>query len=111
MSDNTAENLVQTVFDQNYTAATEIFNDMVDQKMQDALEQEKIAVADQIFNGHSAVSTLYRQLRSPSAEGGPEDDDYVVPEEPEDDYSEEEEIDVDIDEVDIDEILDDEDDE
>ena len=98
MSDNTAENLVQTVFDQNYTAATEIFNDMVDQKMQDALEQEKIAVADQIFNGHSA-------------EGGPEDDDYVVPEEPEDDYSEEEEIDVDIDEVDIDEILDDEDDE
>lgn len=98
MSDNTAENLVQTVFDQNYTAAFEIFNDMVDQKMQDALEQEKIAVADQIFNGHSA-------------EGGPEDDDYVVPEEPEDDYSEEEEIDVDIDEIDIDEILDDEDNE
>lgn len=98
MSDNTAENLVQTVFDQNYTAAFEIFNDMVDQKMQDALEQEKIAVAGQIFNGHSA-------------EGGPEDDDYVVPEEPEDDYSEEEEIDVDIDEIDIDEILDDEDNE
>lgn len=51
MSEHNTEDLVQSIFDQNYTAATEIFNDMVGQKMQDALEQEKIAVAGQIYNG------------------------------------------------------------
>lgn len=51
MSETTTDELVQSIIDQNYTAATEIFNDMIGQKMQSALDQEKIAMADQIFNG------------------------------------------------------------
>jgi len=77
---NPIEDLIQATLDQNYTAATEIFNDQIGLKMQDALEQEKMGIASQIYAGHSA-------------EGGPEDDDYVVPED--------EELDLDIDDEDL----------
>lgn len=52
---NPIEDLVQAAFEKNYTAATEIFNDAIGQKMQAALDQEKIALADQIFNGVDPV--------------------------------------------------------
>ena len=48
---NPIENLVQAALDQNYTAATDIFNDVIGQKMQYALDQEKIAIAGRIYNG------------------------------------------------------------
>lgn len=48
---NPVEDLVQAATSQNYTAAAEIFNDVIGQKMQAALDQEKIAVANQIYNG------------------------------------------------------------
>ena len=48
---NPIEDLIQSALAQNYTAATDIFNDTIGQKMQAALEQEKIGIADQIFNG------------------------------------------------------------
>mgnify|MGYP003121962369 FL=1 len=35
---------------QEYNKATEIFNDLIGQKMSAALDQEKVAVAAQIFN-------------------------------------------------------------
>lgn len=82
---NPIENLVQAALDQNYTAATDIFNDVIGQKMQYALDQEKVAVAGQIYNGHSA-------------EGGPEDDDYVIADTDADD---DEELDFDIDDEDL----------
>ena len=34
-----------------FNKATEIFNDLIGQKMNDRLEQEKIAMANQVFNG------------------------------------------------------------
>ena len=34
-----------------FNKATEIFNDLIGQKMTDRLEQEKIAMANQVFNG------------------------------------------------------------
>lgn len=95
MSETTTDELVHSIIDQNYTAATEIFNDMIGQKMQSALDQEKIAIADQIFNGFNA-------------EGGPEDDDYVVAdpdvedEEFDDEEFDDEDIDVDEEEWDDD---------
>ena len=46
---------------QDYTTANEIFNDMMSNKVSDALDQEKIAIANQLYNG-----------------GEPEDDDYEV---------------------------------
>lgn len=82
---NPIEDLVQAALDQKYTAATDIFNDVIGQKMQYALDQEKIAVAGRIYNGHSA-------------EGGPEDDDYAVADTDADD---DEELDLDIDDEDL----------
>lgn len=46
-----AHDLIQAALDQNYTAATEIFNDQIQQKMAAALDQEKINIASQIYNG------------------------------------------------------------
>lgn len=34
-----------------FNKATEIFNDLIGQKMNDRLEQEKISIANQVFNG------------------------------------------------------------
>lgn len=79
---NPIEDLIQATLDQNYTAATEIFNDQIGLKMQSALEQEKMGIASRLYAGHSA-------------EGGPEDDDYVVPED------EELDLDLDIDDEDL----------
>lgn len=45
-----AHDLIQAALDQNYTAATEIFNDQIQQKMFAALEQEKINIASRIYN-------------------------------------------------------------
>jgi hypothetical protein len=83
---NPIEDLVQAAFEKNYTAATEIFNDAIGQKMQAALDQEKIALADQIFNGVDPVD--------------PEIEDYDTDEDVDDiaDLSDEE-----IDEIDYDE--------
>jgi len=49
--DNTIEDLINNVVDQDFSAASATFNDIIQSKMGDALEQEKIAVAGQIFNG------------------------------------------------------------
>lgn len=46
-----AHDLIQAALDQNYNAATEIFNDQIQQKMFAALEQEKINIASRIYNG------------------------------------------------------------
>lgn len=45
-----AHDLIQAALDQNYTAATEIFNNQIQQKMFAALEQEKINIASRIYN-------------------------------------------------------------
>ena len=48
------EDLINSVVDQDFSKAAPTFKEIMDTKMGDALEQEKIAVADQIFNGHEA---------------------------------------------------------
>ena len=54
---NTAYDLIQAALNQNYTAATEIFNDQIGQRMASALDQEKINIASQIYNsGEDAVA-------------------------------------------------------
>ena len=45
------QDLVQAALDQNFNKANEVFNDMMTQKVTDALDQEKIAVANRIYNG------------------------------------------------------------
>ena len=61
---NPVEDLVQAAMNQDYTTANEIFNDMMSDKVSDALDQEKISIANQLYNG-----------------GEPEDDDYETGEE------------------------------
>jgi hypothetical protein len=76
-----AHDLIQAALDQNYTAATEIFNDQIQQKMAAVLDQEKINIASRIY-------------------GSAEDDDY----EEENDVDDEEDIDIsdeEIEEVDL----------
>ena len=45
------DQLIDNIATQNYSKASEIFNELLQDKMTDALDQEKIAVAGQIFNG------------------------------------------------------------
>ena len=48
---NPIEDLVQAAMEKDYAAANEIFSDMMSVKVSDALDQEKVGIAGQIFNG------------------------------------------------------------
>jgi len=50
------ENLIQAISDKNFSAATEIFNDQIGQRMASALDQEKIGIADAVYNGVQAAA-------------------------------------------------------
>lgn len=45
------ESLINNIVDQDFSAAAPTFADILGSKVSDALEQEKVAMADQIFNG------------------------------------------------------------
>lgn len=60
------EDLINSVVDQDFSKAAPTFAEIMRDKMDDALEQEKIAQADQIFNGHE-----------PDEEESMEDDDDI----------------------------------
>lgn len=48
---NPLEDLVQHALDQDYNKANQIFGDLMGNKITDVLDQEKIRLADQIYNG------------------------------------------------------------
>lgn len=48
------ENLVNALEVGNFTSAEELFNTLMHDKVQDALDAEKVSVAGQIFNGVEA---------------------------------------------------------
>lgn len=45
------EHLINSIADQNFADAGPTFSELLSQKMGDALEQQKVAMADQVFNG------------------------------------------------------------
>jgi hypothetical protein len=45
------EELINTIVDQDFAKAGPTLANILTQKMDDALEQQKVAVADQVFNG------------------------------------------------------------
>ena len=47
------EDLVQAALDKNYNMANELFNDAMGEKISDAIEQEKINIANRIYNDYS----------------------------------------------------------
>ena len=55
---STVQDLIQAALDQNYNHANEVFGNLMGQRMTDALEQEKIAVANQIYNGEEPEEEL-----------------------------------------------------
>ena len=48
---NPIQDLIQDTIDQNYTSANGNFMDIMTLKLNDVLDQEKIRLADQIYNG------------------------------------------------------------
>lgn len=49
------EDLINNVVNQDFSKAAPTFAEIMKTKMDDALEQEKISIADQIFNGAEPV--------------------------------------------------------
>ena len=51
---NPLEDLVQYSLDQDFNNANKVFNDVISVKLNDVLDQEKIKLADQLYNGQPA---------------------------------------------------------
>lgn len=84
-----------------FNKATEIFNDLIGQKMNDRLEQEKIAMANQVFNGvipedEEDYDDEQLELELDDEEVDETDEDY-------DDEDDVEDDDIEVDEADVDE--------
>ena len=60
--------LVNHITDQNFSKAEITLNDLLADRMNDALEQEKIAVADQIYNGGEDEEQLEMDFDDEEAE-------------------------------------------
>ena len=56
------ENLIQSTLDQNFTSATKSFNDIMSVKINDVLDQEKIRLSGQIYNGEEPDENEEEQL-------------------------------------------------
>lgn len=48
---NPMDTFINDVMDKNFVGAQDAFNSMIGNKLQDALDAEKIRMADQVFNG------------------------------------------------------------
>ena len=90
------EQLIQQAADKDYAAANTTFVDIMNQKLHDTLEQEKIKVSGEIYNGLEPEEDEQLELDLDDAEESEEDE---VTDETE---SEEDEVDVE-DEPDTDE--------
>ena len=68
--------MIDLAYAQDFNKATEIFNDQIGQRMTAALDQEKIAIADQIFNDKEETDDeeLEASDETDEAEGGEEVD-------------------------------------
>ena len=82
--------MIDLAYAQDFVKANTIFNDMMGDKMSAALDQEKIAVADQIFNDQEEIDDEELEA-SDEAEDGEEVDDVESSEEVDDEGEEAEE--------------------
>jgi len=85
--------MIDLAYAQDFNKATEIFNDQIGQRMTAALDQEKIAIADKIFNDAEEIDDeeLEASDEADEAESGEEVADDEGAEEAEE-ASEDEEI-------------------
>ena len=68
--------MIDLAYAQDFNKATEIFNDQIGQRMTAALDQEKIAIADQLFNDQEEIDDeeLEASDEADEAESGEEVD-------------------------------------
>lgn len=85
------KDLIQHALDQDYNKASEVYNNIMNDKMSDLLDQAKVALAGQMFNGEEPEDEEI------------EDDDFETTDELDDEGVDagEAEEDLDIDEADI----------
>lgn len=50
--------MIDAAYEKDYNAANGIFNELIGSRMHDALEAEKISMADAMFNGEDAADAL-----------------------------------------------------
>ena len=84
--------MIDLAYAQDFNKATEIFNDQIGQRMTDALDQEKISIADQLFNDQEEIDDeeLEASDEADEAESGEEVYDDEGAEEAEEAYEDEE---------------------
>ena len=69
------EDLINNVANQDFSKAGPLFKDILQGKLDDALEQEKIAVASTMFNGDDDVDPDEEDIDDAIAELDDDDDD------------------------------------
>jgi len=88
------EDLINNVVDQDFSKAGPMFTDIIQSKMNDALEQEKINVAAEIYNDGNAV-----EIEEPATDDTEAEQDLEMSDDEVDDVTDEE-IEAAIDELD-----------
>ena len=83
--------MIDLAYAQDFNKANTIFNDMMGDKISDALDQEKIALADQIFNDQEEIDDEELEAAD-EAEDSEEADDVESSEEVDDEAEEDEEV-------------------
>ena len=88
------EDMIQFVMDDNFNKANDIFKNAIDDKVSDALEQEKIGLAADIFNGGRVVQPEEEELETDEDDISDEEDFEITDEDLENiDFDEEDEED------------------
>ena len=75
MSEDT-QTMIQHALDQDWNKANKVFGDMMSTKLQDVLDQEKIKLADQIYNGAEEIEDDEVELDDDQLEMDLEDEGY-----------------------------------
>ena len=96
---NHIQNLIKASLDKDYNHANKIFGEVMTIKMTDLLDQEKVRLADQIYNGVPEEEEEEVEVDDEDNMEDPEDE--VEEEDDDEDETEEEEIEEDEDEEEI----------
>ena len=77
------EDMIQFVMDDNFNKANDIFKNAIGDKVSDALEQEKIGLAADIFNGGRVVQPEEEELEGDEivVSGEEDDEDFEITDE------------------------------
>lgn len=90
---NPITDMIQHALDQDFNKANDLFNSMMTVKMSDLLDQEKISLAGQIYNGEEPEDEEQLELDLENEEGS-EEETSEAEEEAEEETSEEPDPDI-----------------